>query len=247
MHQVPLLTPDPSYFPALESAHDTGLLALGGDLSPQRLLTAYQKGIFPWYTENQPIMWFSPNPRAILNLSDLKISQSLKKSIKNGGFVVKADTNFSSVISACRAPRDLQIKLGEVEAEHDTDTWITPDLMDAFHKLHTLGYAHSIESYIDDRLVGGLYGLSIGRAFFGESMFHTQSDASKIALVGLVSFLKSKEFSFIDCQVYSDHLGSLGAKTIPRYEFVGLLKIARVYPTLFGPWQLNEKISDMVY
>ncbi|MCG8324179.1 MAG: leucyl/phenylalanyl-tRNA--protein transferase [Thiotrichales bacterium] len=203
-----------SDFPRLESAlrDPDGLLAIGGDLSMARLLDAYQRGIFPWYNEGQPIMWWSPDPRCVLEFKDLRISRSLRKSLRNKKYRITLNHDFYQVIRRCSEPR-----------RDSADTWITEELIQAFLRLHESGYAHSIECWSGDDLVGGLYGMTMGKIFFGESMFSRQPDASKIALVHLCRFLEQRDFRLIDCQVYSPHLRSLGAKPIPRKLFANLL------------------------
>jgi len=205
---------DVNSFPdvALALTDPDGLLAVGGDLSTERLLAAYSKGIFPWYSEGQPILWWSPNPRAILYLDELKISKSLKKSLKKSDYRVTFDTAFEQVIKACAVSR-----------RDGFGTWIVDDMERAYIALHHAGFAHSVEVWHSNELIGGLYGVSLGKAFFGESMFSRQSDASKIALVYLVMHLRKWDFGFIDCQVYSEHLGTLGARQIERQAFMDLL------------------------
>ncbi|MDX1518617.1 MAG: leucyl/phenylalanyl-tRNA--protein transferase, partial [Gammaproteobacteria bacterium] len=173
----------------------------------------YRRGIFPWYNEGQPIMWWSPDPRCVLELRDIRISRSLRKTLRRQGFRVTLNRDFSGVIKSCAAPR-----------QGSADTWITRELMRSFNALHAAGFAHSIECWHEDKLAGGLYGLAMGRVFFGESMFSRKPDASKVALVHLCRFLQSQKFRLIDCQVYSPHLRSLGAKPIPRKLFANLLK-----------------------
>lgn len=189
-----------------------GLLAAGGDLEPERLLAAYQRGIFPWYDEAQPILWWSPNPRAVLWPHALRVSRSLRRSMRNGGFEFRIDSAFDDVVAACAAPRS-----------YADGTWITPDMAVAYGRLHHLGWAHSFETWHDGALVGGLYGVALGRVFFGESMFTRVTDASKVALVHGVEFLRAREFALIDCQVASAHTVSLGATNIGRPEFLRLL------------------------
>ncbi|HEC20319.1 MAG TPA: leucyl/phenylalanyl-tRNA--protein transferase [Gammaproteobacteria bacterium] len=193
-----------------------GLLAIGGDLKPQRLLSAYRQGIFPWYNEGQPILWWAPNPRAVLFPSKLKISRSLAKTLRNKAFKVTLDQAFEMVIEACSQPRDHETHPG---------TWITHEMKQAYLKLHQQGAAHSAECWLDGKLVGGLYGVSIGRAFFGESMFTQRRDASKVAFVTLVQQLAQWKFGLVDCQIHSQHLKSLGAENIDREEFRELLDI----------------------
>jgi leucyl/phenylalanyl-tRNA--protein transferase len=198
-------------FPSLDEAlvEPNGLLAAGGDLDPERLLKAYSQGIFPWYDDTQPILWWSPNPRAVLFHGEIKISRSLRKRLKRNEFIVKLDSDFEAVIDACSQPR----------TSSDGDTWITTEMRNAYLKLHEIGKAHSIECYVDDRLVGGLYGVGIGRLFFGESMFHYITDASKVAFVYLSQLLGRYNCPLIDCQVENDHLSSLGCRLIPRSIF----------------------------
>ncbi len=186
-----------------------GLLAAGGDLRPERLLAAYRRGIFPWYEEGQPILWWSPDPRAVLYPHALRVSRSLRRTLKRGGFEVTVDRAFAAVVAGCASPRP-----GAV------GTWITPEMAAAYGTLHRLGWAHSIETWRDGVLVGGLYGVAIGRVFFGESMFSRVTDASKVALVGLVRRLEARGFELIDCQVASEHLASLGAVELPRRVFL---------------------------
>jgi leucyl/phenylalanyl-tRNA--protein transferase len=201
----------PHAFPPVETAllEPNGLLCVGGDLSPRRLLEAYRRGIFPWYSVGQPILWWSPDPRAVLLPSELRISRSLAKSLRNRGYETRVDTAFGAVMQHCGAA-DLRPE----------GTWITPAMRAAYDTLRGLGYAHSVETWHGDRLVGGLYGVALGRVFFGESMFSLERDASKVALTRLVEELRLREFALIDCQVESGHLESLGARTIPRAEFV---------------------------
>jgi len=202
---------DNSPFPLLESAlqEPNGLLAAGGDLSPERLLAAYRQGIFPWYSEGQPILWWSPDPRMVLFPDELKISRSLAKRLRNSDYEVRFDMAFRDVMLAC----------AETQRPQQDGTWITADIIDAYCKLHELGYAHSAETWIDGRLMGGVYGVAIGHMFYGESMFHHVADASKIAFVHMVQRLKQQGFELIDCQMKTSHLASLGAREITRAEF----------------------------
>ncbi len=213
-------------FPAPSLAEKDGLLAVGGDLSPERLIEAYANGIFPWYSEDEPLLWWSPNPRMILFPDKFKASKSLRQSIRNKNFEVFFDRDFKAVIENC-AITDRNGKKG---------TWITPDMQKAYIDLHKAGFAHSVETYKDDKLIGGLYGISLGKAFFGESMFHTETDASKIALYSLVSRMKDWGFHFIDVQQETKHLKSLGAEIIPRKKFLGLLQEALKFPSVKGKW-----------
>ncbi len=206
-------------FPPVEHASPEGLLAIGGDLSSRRLLDAYRHGIFPWYSAGQPILWWSPDPRAVLYPDRLRISRSLRKTLKQGVFTVTFDHAFESVIEACAAPR-------LVGGEPSAGTWITDEMKAAYIALHHEGYAHSVEAWSGSRLAGGLYGVALGRGFFGESMFHRQTDASKAALAGLVNLLRRWEFHIIDCQLPSAHVMSLGAVEIPRSRFLEELAAA---------------------
>jgi leucyl/phenylalanyl-tRNA--protein transferase len=210
---IPWLRPGdpPTAFPPVESAltEPDGLLCAGGDLSPGRLLEAYRRGIFPWFSEGQPILWWSPDPRTVLYPAELKVSRSLAKTIRNRGYVVTLDRAFGSVMERC-ADTDLRPE----------GTWISPQMRVAYQQLHEAGYAHSIETWDGDRLVGGLYGISLGRVFFGESMFSIERDASKVALHSLIGAMLERGGCLIDCQVASTHLESLGARSIPRRQFV---------------------------
>lgn len=198
-------------FPHPEDANEDGIVAWGGDLSPSRLIRAYQNGIFPWYGEGEPILWWSPDPRLIMELDDFKLSRSLKKSMKK--FEYKFDTNFSKVIHRC----------GTKERKDQLGTWIQKDIIEAYEELHGMGMAHSVESYLDGKLVGGLYGVVVGRVFCGESMFADVSDASKAAYATLIKHLKIWGYDFIDCQVPTQHLKSLGAKEVSRTYFLNRL------------------------
>jgi len=207
-------------------AEPNGLLALGGCLSPRRLLNAYRHGVFPWYSEGEPILWWSPDPRLVLFPEQLKVSRSLRKTLKSGVFRHSFDACFGRVVDACAKPR-----------AYADGTWISPAIKQAFGQLHTLGHAHSFETWKGDELVGGLYGLALGQVFFGESMFHTESDASKAALVFAVDCLKAWGYRLIDCQVYTGHLASLGAEEIPRVAFVQLLDDYCGQPPSASAWR----------
>jgi leucyl/phenylalanyl-tRNA--protein transferase len=198
-------------FPPVESAlrRPNGLLCAGADLSPQRLLAAYRRGIFPWYSEGEPILWWSPDPRMVLVPAELKLARSLAKTLRRGKYEVRLDTAFADVIRACSLPRSGQ-----------DGTWITPQMQQAYGRLHQLGHAHSVETWIDGALAGGLYGVAIGRAFYGESMFTRASDASKIALAHLARYLEGRGFAVIDCQMKTAHLASFGAREIRRGELL---------------------------
>lgn len=204
----------PEAFPPVERAlrEPDGLLAAGGDLSPPRLLAAYRRGIFPWYSRGQPILWWCPDPRAVLLPSQFRISRSLAKSIRNRGFTTRIDTGFREVIRAC----------GSAELRPG-GTWLSAEMRAAYLRLHKLGYAHSVETWREQTLVGGLYGVAIGRVFFGESMFSIERDASKVALQRLCSELTVRDFHMIDCQMATPHLLSLGAELIPRPQFIATL------------------------
>ncbi|MBC7983420.1 MAG: leucyl/phenylalanyl-tRNA--protein transferase [Candidatus Obscuribacterales bacterium] len=218
----------PDVFPPVENAlkDPDGLLAAGGDLSPERLLAAYRRGIFPWYSRGQPILWWSPDPRAVLIPSELKISRSFSKTLRAKDFSVQFDTAFALVMNAC-GDRKLRPE----------GTWISLDMRRAYTRLHELGYAHSVEVYLDAELVGGLYGVALGKVFFGESMFSRVSDASKVALKNLCDQLVQRNFALIDCQMATPHLMSLGAKTIPRSQFNAVLAAQAQPPDPVGPWQ----------
>ena len=207
--------PEESVFPALERAlaEPNGLLAAAGDLRPQRLLAAYRRGIFPWYSAGEPILWWSPDPRMVLFPDELKISISLAKTLRKANYEVRLDTAFGDVIGSCA--RKLR--------EGQPGTWITGEMQAAYRELHRTGYAHSVETWIDDRIAAGLYGIAIGRAFYGESMFTDARDASKIALAHLCAHLKQRGFGIIDCQMETAHLASLGARPIPRRDFAARL------------------------
>ena len=218
-------------FPPPSDADSHGLLAWGGDLRPERLIAAYAQGIFPWYEED-PILWFSPDPRALLLPDDLVVNRTLAKSLRRGLYEVRVDTDFEQVIRRCR----------EVPRPGQDGTWITDDLLAAFVGLHELGFAHSFESWHDGELVGGVYGMSLGAAFFGESMFSSRSDASKVALVALVRQIGAWGFHFLDCQVYNDHTGSLGASDWPREQYLAGLRRALQEPTRRGRWCLEPEV-----
>ena len=221
-------------FPPLEAASPEGLLAVGGDLNPDRLLSAYRQGVFPWFSDGQPILWWSPDPRAILYPADLHISRSLRKSLRTQGFAVTADRAFDDVIQRCAESRNAR-----------EGTWITSGMQEAYCTLHRMGYAHSVETWQNGQLVGGLYGLAIGKAFFGESMFSQITDASKTALVALSVSLTAGGYHLIDCQVVSEHLNSLGAKAVPRYRFSSELKQAVETPVNETPWNWTTAAREL--
>ncbi len=216
-------------FPPPELADESGLLAVGGDLSTRRLLLAYSLGIFPWYSEELPILWHSPDPRMVLEADRLVVSRSLAKEMRRGRYQVRLDTAFEQVIRFCAAmPRPGQ-----------TGTWITEEMLDAYIELHRLGWAHSAEAWLDGELAGGLYGVSLGRAFFGESMFARAGNASKVAFVALVEQLARWQIPLIDCQVHTEHMERFGAKEWPRPRFLRALATALEGPTRRGPWRFD--------
>jgi len=224
--------PEQLVFPSPEDAAPEGLLAVGGDLSPKRLLLAYQMGVFPWYSEEDPILWWSPDPRLILEPENLKVSKSLKRIITKKEFSVTLDREFEAVIHKCATAK-----------RKDEGTWIVKEMIDAYIELHYQGFAHSVEVWEGEALAGGLYGVSIGKAFFGESMFSERSNASKVALVYLVSTLKTWGFSCIDCQMKTEHLVSMGAHEIPRHDFLKILKKSVEGKTRIGKWALPENLE----
>ncbi|MEE2703116.1 MAG: leucyl/phenylalanyl-tRNA--protein transferase [Myxococcota bacterium] len=217
-------------FPAPDLAEPDGLLAIGGGLEPDRLLVAYAAGIFPWYSEGQPILWHSPDPRMVLRPRELKISKSMMRTLRHVTLEIRCDTAFREVIHECAAiPRPYQ-----------TGTWITPEMIDAYADLYERGLAHSVEAWLDDRMVGGLYGVALGGCFFGESMFSIERDASKVAFVQLVQQLVDWNFDLIDCQVYTDHLASMGAVEMARGKFLRLLRTSLQRETRRGPWSFSR-------
>lgn len=230
MPQIPWLDEHGIEFPPLDSALEdpNGLIAAGGDLSAARLVEAYRRGIFPWFDEGQPILWWSPNPRTVLFPERIHISRSMRKLLKKQTFEVTADQAFTEVIDYCAQLR-----------EDTSGTWITPEMMDAYCELHRQGVAHSIEVWQQGELVGGLYGIGLGRLFFGESMFSLASNASKIAFIHLAKQCQSWQFGLIDCQMASDHLFSLGAEDIERKVFSQYLTDFITQPAPSTPWQLN--------
>ena len=203
---------DDLIFPHPSLAEEDGLLAIDGDLSPERLMLAYSNGIFPWFSEDEPILWWSPDPRFILYPKDIKVSHSMKKLLKKNVYRISFNTCFKDVISNCANVRK------------ESGTWITDNMIEAYCELHKLGYAHSVEAWHEEKLVGGLYGISIGKCFFGESMFSTKSNASKAAFITLCKKLEEQDYIMIDCQVHTDHLESLGAINVSRDKFLELLE-----------------------
>ena len=220
--------PDISWYGDEINEDDTfdGLVAIGGDLSPRRVLRAYASGIFPWFSKDDPILWWSPNPRLILKLEDFHLSKNLKRTLNKKKFAVHIDRDFDAIITEC----------AHIKRAGQEDTWILPEMIAVYRRLFDMGYVHCVGAYLDGVLVGGLYGVALGGMFCGESMFAKESDASKVAFAHLVDFLKRNDFDFIDCQTPSNHLKSLGAKEIIRSEFVELLHQTLEKPTIKGRW-----------
>lgn len=218
-----------SSFPDVELAlrEPNGLLAVGGDLSPERLLSAYRQGIFPWFSEGQPILWWSPDPRSVLVPERIRVSRSLRRTLAHHPLRITMDHAFSRVVDACAQPR-----------RDSRGTWITDDMFNAYCRLHQMGYAHSVEAWHKGELVGGLYGVALGKIFFGESMFHTMTDASKVAFVHLARQLQQWNFVLIDCQVQTSHLDSLGAEAMPRARFIQTLRRCCELANP-GPWTMT--------
>lgn len=218
-------------FPDPRSADEgTGLVAIGGDLLPERLLSAYAHGIFPWYNED-PILWFSPDPRMVLRLPELRINRTLCKNLRRGHFEVRLDTAFHEVIHACAS----------AERPDQDGTWISEEMIEGYEALHELGYAHCVEAWSDGELVGGMYGVSLGAGFFGESMYATKSDASKVAFVQLARQLETWNFHFLDCQVHTEHMGRFGATEWPREDFLAALDRALECETRRGKWRFDRE------
>lgn len=227
-----LLLQEDTPFPPVTQAlgNPNGLLAAGGDLSPARLLDAYRHGIFPWFGENDPILWWSPDPRMVLIPAEFRISHSLRKTLRRGAYQLRTDSAFEQVMRACAAPREGQ-----------DGTWIQEEMVRAYCELHRLGYAHSVETWMGGELVGGLYGIGIGKMFYGESMFSRRTDASKIALAHLCAQLQRWDFGMIDCQMNTAHLASLGAREIPRQTFIN--EMGRLNASPEPPnWQFDVTI-----
>ena len=228
---IPLLRPEDPFPPVSKALRSpNGLLAAGADLSAPRLLDAYSRGIFPWFSEGDPILWWSPHPRMVLFPDELKVSRSLRKAVARGTFETRYDTAFAEVMRECGAPRNGQ-----------AGTWIVPEMVAAYTRLHELGFAHSVESWKDGALAGGLYGILLGRVFFGESMFSRETDASKVALAKLVERVRGLGVRVIDCQQATRHLASLGAREIPRREFAQLLAESIQYPPTGSRWPASEE------
>ena len=229
------LNEDPEAFPHPSRADRSGLLAVGGDLSPRRLLAAYARGIFPWYSEGQPILWHSPDPRMIMTTRDLVVQRSLRKAIRRQPYQLTMDRAFVQVLEGCASvPRPGQ-----------NGTWLIPEMVEAYTELFERGFAHSIEAWRGDELVGGLYGVSLGAAFFGESMFARAPDASKIAYVACVRQLDAWGIGLIDCQVHTDHLERFGAYEVPRLRYLELLKVALDEPTRRGRWAFELDLAAL--
>jgi leucyl/phenylalanyl-tRNA--protein transferase len=224
---IPWLAPGEP-FPPVESAlaEPSGLLCAGADLSVERLLDAYRRGIFPWYSHGQPILWWSPDPRMVLYIAEFKVSRSLAKNRRNRGYEVRIDTAFARVLDECAAPRD------------EGGTWLGAEMRAAYLRLHHAGHAHSFETWREGRLVGGLYGVALGRMFYGESMFSRETDASKVALAALADALRAQSCPLIDCQVHTPLLASLGAREIPRHDFLRELSALVNYPQAQEAWNI---------
>ncbi len=227
---IPFLRPSDPFPPVSKALRSpNGLLCAGADLSPSRILDAYSKGIFPWFSEGDPILWWSPHPRMVLFPGEFKVSRSLRKAVARATFETRYDTAFERVMRECAAPREGQ-----------AGTWIMPEMVAAYTRLHEMGFAHSVESWKDGELAGGLYGILLGHVFFGESMFSRETDASKVALVKLVERVRSLGVRVIDCQQATRHLASLGAREIPRREFVQRISESIQYDPSSGPWPPPE-------
>ena len=230
---IPWLHPGAPFPPVRQALTEpNGLLAAGGDLSAGQLIMAYQEGIFPWFNEGDPILWWSPDPRMVLFPAELKVSRSLRKVLKHAHYEIRMDTAFRQVIQACAAPRGQQ-----------AGTWIHPGMVEAYAQLHEMGLAHSVETWMNNELTGGLYGVAQGRMFYGESMFSHRPDASKIALVHLARQLERWQFGMIDCQMKTAHLASLGAREIPRKEFGQKLKELIHYPMPVRKWGFDNEYA----
>lgn len=231
---IPWLEPRDPFPPVARAlAEPNGLLAAGGDLSPERLVDAYRHGIFPWYSDDQPLLWWSPDPRMALFPAELRLTRSLKKRLRRRDYEIRADTSFEQVMRACAEPRDRQ-----------DGTWITDDMIDAYCALHEQGLAHSVETWIDGELAGGLYGVALGRMFYGESMFTRATDASKLALAHLVRQLERWKFGMIDCQMKTAHLAAFGAREIPRAEFTRRLQELVNYAQPAGKWRFDDDLFE---
>jgi leucyl/phenylalanyl-tRNA--protein transferase len=231
---IPFLDSDDPFPPAeLALQQPNGLLAAGADLSPSRLIEAYAQGIFPWFGREDPLLWWSPDPRMVLYVRELRISRSLRRVIRSARFRVTLDATFAAVIAGCAEPRPGQ-----------DGTWITPEMNDAYCRLFEMGHAHSVEVWSGDRLAGGLYGVALGRMFFGESMFSRENNASKVGFVHMVAQFGRWGMPLIDCQMPTSHLASFGAREIPRSEFLDLVHHLVPQPARSSPWHLDEDLSD---
>lgn len=229
---IPWLTEREEFPPVAQALREpNGLLAAGGGLSPERLIAAYRRGIFPWFSVNQPVLWWSPDPRMTLFPDEFRMPRSLRKRLRRQDYEIRVDSAFTEVMHGCAMPRS-----------DGAGTWITHDMIDAYRRLHQLGYAHSVETWIDGKLAGGLYGMAIGRAFFGESMFARVNDASKIAFAHLVHQLSRWQFGMIDCQMNTAHLARFGAREIARAEFSQKLTELVNYPSAPTPWQFEDNL-----
>lgn len=230
---IPWLGDDATFPPVAAALREpNGLLAAGGSLSPQRLILAYRQGIFPWYNEGDPVLWWSPDPRMVLFPNELRVTRSLRKVLRNRRYEIRTDSSFQAVMEACAAPRNGQ------------GTWIDPAMIAAYTGLHRLGLAHSVETWMEGELVGGLYGVALGRMFYGESMFSRATDASKIAFVHLVRQLERWNFGMIDCQMKTAHLASLGAREIPRGDFIHRLSGLAGLPGQPSPWRFDHDLAE---
>jgi leucyl/phenylalanyl-tRNA--protein transferase len=233
---IPFLRPGDAFPPVTMALRNpNGLLAVGGDLSPSRLLDAYARGIFPWSGDDEPLLWWSPDPRMVLRPAELHVSRSLRRRLRSGTYRVTLDTAFRDVMAGCAAPR------GDRQG-----TWITASMTDAYSRLAALGHAHSVEAWAGSELAGGLYGVALGRMFFGESMFTRRTDASKVALVTLVRQLERWGFELVDCQMSTEHLATLGAREIPRAEFLGHVERLVRLPGVPAPWVIDAGLADAV-
>lgn len=231
---IPWLDSDTSFPPPEQALREpNGLLAAGGDLSAGRLVAAYSQGIFPWFSRGEPILWWSPDPRMVLFPEELKVSRSLGKTLRKRAYEIRTDTAFRNVMEGCAAPREGQ-----------PGTWISPAMIAAYTRLFEAGLAHSVETWINGELAGGLYGVALGRMFYGESMFSRAADSSKIAFVHLVRQLGRWEFGMIDCQMKTAHLASLGAREIPREQFLRKLRELVEYPSVPGPWRFDDDLAE---
>jgi leucyl/phenylalanyl-tRNA--protein transferase len=223
-------------FPPVEYSNEDGILAAGGDLSLGRLIEAYTNGIFPWYSSDTPVLWWSPDPRFVIYPNEVKVSKSMRQVLKKNIFEIRYDTSFREVITACSGER-----------KHEKGTWITSEMIEAYVDLHSLGLAHSVEAWRDGKLAGGLYGVSIGRMFFGESMFSYESNASKAAFIVLAENLAKLEFDLIDSQVYTRHMESLGAFRMARKDFIGIMKKSVKKETICGNWGRLPVFNNINY